>query len=69
MEKLTLTHFSGQRNFSLVGKTLTITDGLIHETATHEFTSSKEAMRFIGEYLISFNGPTEEFQQLFPTLI
>lgn len=49
-----------------VGWTLEIEDTYSKVSGKHRFNSESEMLRFVGEYLIHTDQPSEEFRNLFP---
>jgi len=66
MANLTVNHVDGECFIEVDNKTVTIIDLYTGAQDSVEFESMQDAYRFIAEYLTSWDGPTEEFQKLFP---
>ena len=67
MEEVIVKHVSGEILFHLKGNEVQTRD--IHTdgaTGIATFKDSADALRFLGEYLTNTDGPTDEFQRLFP---
>lgn len=69
MEEVKIQHISGDVEIHLKGNEVQIRDLFTEQQGLAEFPSSKEAMRFVAEYLSNVEGPTEEFQRLFPQIV
>lgn len=63
-----MNHISGELNMHLVDNKITVTDYRSGVTKTLKFKSIKEALRFVGEYILNTEGPTNEFRQLLPEM-
>jgi hypothetical protein len=66
MTNLIINHTDADCLIEVNDETLTITDTYTGAQDSVEFESMQDAYRFIAEYLTNWDGPTEEFQKLFP---
>jgi hypothetical protein len=68
MTNLTVNHIDAECLIEVNDEILTITDMYTGAQDSVVFESMQDAYRFIAEYLTSWDGPTEEFQNCFLTI-